>query len=86
MRPNKFTTKSEGSERERERGSGRVGWGAKGGRNPSPLQCHIVSFIFIFSIGKTASGCSIPAWVPEMPGCVDLKESLQERQRHRTDA
>lgn len=26
------------------------------------------------------------AWVPEMPGCVDLKGSLKEHQRHSTDA
>lgn len=38
----------------------------------------------LFSIGKAASGCGMAAWVPEMPGCVDLKESLKEHQRHYT--
>lgn len=46
--------------------------GTKGGRNPSLLHCHTVSFIFN-RIGKTASVSGMAAWVPEMPGCVDFK-------------
>lgn len=81
MQPNKFSTKSEGSERGREERA--VLGGLKGGRNPSPLQSHTLS-CFVFSSNRETclcSGCGFSAWVPDMPGCVDLKECLKEHQR-----
>lgn len=47
---------------------------------------YTVTLWVLFSIGKTASGYGMAAWVPEMPGCVDLKESLKEHQRHNAEA
>lgn len=79
MWPNKFSTKSEGSKRGRE---GQWRERRMGETHPH----YTVTLWILFSIGKSASDCGMAAWVPEMPGCVELKESLKEHQCHSTDA